>query len=107
MKITSFETCTVAMALEEPYTIAYETIDTAPNVFLKATTDNGLTGWGCAAPDLEVTGETDPCERMEEIQPGLFQALAPGWRGGVTCRNCSSMELIREGSSSKSAMAAS
>jgi MOSC domain-containing protein YiiM len=35
---------------------------------------------------LEVTGETDPCERMEEIQPGLFQALAPGWRGGVTCR---------------------
>ena len=35
---------------------------------------------------LEVTGETDPCERMEEAQPGLFQALAPDWRGGVTCK---------------------
>lgn len=35
---------------------------------------------------LEVTGETEPCERMEEAQPGLFQALASGWRGGVTCR---------------------
>jgi MOSC domain-containing protein YiiM len=35
---------------------------------------------------LEVTGETDPCERMEEAQTGLFQALAPQWRGGVTCR---------------------
>ena len=35
---------------------------------------------------LEVTGETDPCERMEQAQPGLFQALARGWRGGVTCR---------------------
>ncbi|MFO7592461.1 MAG: MOSC domain-containing protein [Pseudomonadota bacterium] len=35
---------------------------------------------------LEVTGETDPCERMEQAQPGLFQALATGWRGGVTCR---------------------
>lgn len=35
---------------------------------------------------LEITGETDPCERMEAIQPGLFQALASGWRGGVTCR---------------------
>ena len=35
---------------------------------------------------LEVTGETDPCERMEDAQPGLFQALAPEWRGGVTCK---------------------
>ena len=35
---------------------------------------------------LEVTGETDPCGRMEAAQPGLFQALAPHWRGGVTCR---------------------
>ncbi len=35
---------------------------------------------------LEVTGETDPCERMEAACPGLFQALASAWRGGVTCR---------------------
>jgi MOSC domain-containing protein YiiM len=35
---------------------------------------------------LEVTGETDPCERMEEAQTGLFNALAGRWRGGVTCR---------------------
>lgn len=35
---------------------------------------------------LEITGETDPCERMEAAQPGLFTALATGWRGGVTCR---------------------
>lgn len=35
---------------------------------------------------LEITGETDPCSRMEEVQQGLFQALQPQWRGGVTCR---------------------
>lgn len=36
--------------------------------------------------ELEITGETDPCNRMEEQVPGLRQALTPDWRGGVTCR---------------------
>lgn len=35
---------------------------------------------------LEITGETDPCSRMEAQQPGLYQALKPDWRGGVCCR---------------------
>lgn len=35
---------------------------------------------------LEITGETDPCARMEAVHPGLFNALARDWRGGVTCR---------------------
>lgn len=32
---------------------------------------------------LEITGETDPCSKMDAIQPGLKQALYPEWRGGV------------------------
>jgi len=35
---------------------------------------------------LEITGETDPCARMEASHSGLFQALLPQWRGGVTCK---------------------
>ena len=35
---------------------------------------------------LEVTGETVPCGRMDEVAPGLLKALFPDWRGGVTCR---------------------
>lgn len=35
---------------------------------------------------LRITGETDPCNRMEEQRKGLQAALAPDWRGGVTCR---------------------
>ena len=38
------------------------------------------------AVELEVTGETAPCERMDEACPGLRGALTPAWRGGVTCR---------------------
>ncbi|MBV1917715.1 MAG: MOSC domain-containing protein, partial [Sphingomonadaceae bacterium] len=32
---------------------------------------------------IEMTMECDPCSRMEEIQPGLMEALGPEWRGGV------------------------
>jgi len=35
---------------------------------------------------LEVTGETDPCERMEAVHRGLRAALTPDWRGGITTR---------------------
>lgn len=35
---------------------------------------------------LEVTAETYPCSRMEAAHRGLLKALAPDWRGGVTCR---------------------
>ena len=32
---------------------------------------------------LEITRETDPCERMEALAPGLKAAMLPDWRGGV------------------------
>ena len=35
--------------------------------------------------ELEVTGETDPCSRMDAQHQGLTAALRPQWRGGVCC----------------------
>ena len=35
---------------------------------------------------VEITGETEPCKRMDEAYPGLRKALTPNWRAGVTCR---------------------
>lgn len=32
---------------------------------------------------LRIRGETRPCNRMDEAQPGLREALDPEWRGGV------------------------
>ncbi len=45
---------------------------------------------------LEVTGECDPCSRMEEVAVGLKEALLPHWRGGVTTKVIES-GLIRVG----------
>lgn len=36
--------------------------------------------------ELEVTGEVDPCQRMDDQHNGLTAALVPNWRGGVGCR---------------------
>lgn len=58
MRITKIEFIPVEMKLAIPYTIAYETIDKTTNVFLKIETNSSVIGFGCAAPDLEVTGET-------------------------------------------------
>lgn len=58
MKIVRVDVWSVTMRLAEPYSIAYESVDHATNIFLSIVTDEGLTGSGCAAPDPAVTGET-------------------------------------------------
>jgi MOSC domain-containing protein YiiM len=35
---------------------------------------------------IEVTVETEPCERMDTLLPGLKAALMPDWRGGLCGR---------------------
>ena len=58
MKITGIELYRADMKLKEPYVIAYETIDRAVNIFIRINTNKGISGHGCCAPDLAVTGET-------------------------------------------------
>ena len=36
--------------------------------------------------ELLITRATDPCRRMDQTLPGLSQALAKSWRGGVCCQ---------------------
>ena len=64
------------MRLAVPYTIAYESVDAAVNVFFAIETDEGHIGYGCAAPDPGVTGETPEdtlaalCDTAEPVLHG-------------------------------------
>ena len=81
MKITRVEAKTVTMPLREAYTIAYETVASACNVFLRVETDSGIVGFGCAAPDQPVTGETP-----ETVQGAIANIIEPALRGADPLR---------------------
>jgi L-alanine-DL-glutamate epimerase-like enolase superfamily enzyme len=79
MKITGIDFWEVRMKLAIPYTIAYETFDSAVNVFLRIKTNSGIIGIGCAAPAPEVTGETeiDVLEKTRQIVEPLLKNADP------------------------------
>ena len=79
MRITRLEAWPVTMKLKEPYTIAYETIDHTTSIFLRVETGQGVTGYGCAAPDEGVTGETaEGClKNLEETAADLLLGTDP------------------------------
>jgi L-alanine-DL-glutamate epimerase-like enolase superfamily enzyme len=58
MRISRIEVWPHRFRLAEPYTIAYETVAEATNVFVRIIPDIGAPGLGVAAPDPGVTGET-------------------------------------------------
>lgn len=72
MKIRSFEVNEAALALIEGYRIAGHSINTATNFVVRLESDNGIAGYGCAAPAEEVTGETDALCR--EALDGVLRA---------------------------------
>jgi L-Ala-D/L-Glu epimerase len=48
----------LSMHLKERFTIAYGSYDNVENIVVSLSDDTGTVGWGCAAPDEHVTGET-------------------------------------------------
>ena len=91
MKITGLETWTVEMKLKEPYTIAYETIDKTSNVFIKIQTNTPVVGFGCSAPDLEITGET-----AESVTKAISEIAKPSLLNKDPIRIAKHLENLRE-----------
>ncbi len=79
MRITRIEVWQQDMRLAEPYSIAYETVDSVENVFLRLETNTGIVGFGCAAPDLQVTGERamDVVGVCNDIAAPLLKGVDP------------------------------
>ena len=76
MRIIAVEYERFDLELTEPYTIAYETITSASNFILKAETSTGLIGFGCAAPDPVITGET-----AETVESAIKEIIIPALVG--------------------------
>lgn len=91
MKITTVEARLEKFKLAEPYTIAYETVEEADNVFIRIGTDAGLTGFGCAAPDEAVTGETG-----DTVLSAIRGIVEPIIRGSDPLRIAMLMERVRK-----------
>ncbi|MEZ5197561.1 MAG: dipeptide epimerase [Bacteroidales bacterium] len=79
MRITGIEFWKVKMKLAVPYTIAYDTFDSAINVFIRLKTNFGIVGIGCGAPAPEVTGETekDVLEKTAHVVEPLLKNADP------------------------------
>lgn len=90
MKIKSAEYWTVTMPMEEPYAIAYDKTDTATNLFLRIETDTGLIGFGCAAPEKTITGET-----VEGTLASFRDSISPAVIGEDPLRYRHVLESVR------------
>jgi L-alanine-DL-glutamate epimerase-like enolase superfamily enzyme len=89
MRITDIEAWSVSMKLDEPYTIAYENIQSTTNVFLRIETDRGISGLGCAAPDSEITGENP-----DSVLRGIDSIVKPYLKGKYPLRYAYGMHYI-------------
>jgi len=76
MSIRKIETYPVSFRLTESYTTAYEKTSEVHNVVCRIETGTGLVGWGNAAPDLHVTGET-----ATSVVHAIHEHLAPALIG--------------------------
>ncbi len=91
MRINHIEAWAAPLRLAQPYTIAYETFQSVQNVFIRLDTGRGPSGFGCAAPDRAVTGET-----AEGTLEAINHVAVPVLRGSDPLRMARTLERLRK-----------
>lgn len=66
MRILRMEVWHHEMPLRTPYAIAFQAVTRATNIFVRVVTDSRLVGYGCAAPEPDITGDSP-----DEVQAAL------------------------------------
>tara|TARA_R110001632_G_scaffold67326_4_gene158149 strand:+ start:2194 stop:3255 length:1062 start_codon:yes stop_codon:yes gene_type:complete len=102
MKITNISYERLDLKLSEPYTIAYETISKAVNFILKIETNLGYVGYGCAAPDQVVTGESP--EQVEQDIKNIIIPFLKGKNAFMSSQILEGLKLLLKRKSSALAM---
>jgi L-alanine-DL-glutamate epimerase-like enolase superfamily enzyme len=76
LSVSAVRAYRLEIPLQTGYDLAYARFDAAENAVVRVQTRSGLTGWGCAAPDPHVTGET-----VEGDLGALREVLIPELQG--------------------------
>ncbi|MFC0015506.1 MULTISPECIES: mandelate racemase/muconate lactonizing enzyme family protein [Allobacillus] len=72
MRIQEIETYTVKIPLKKPFKTALRTVIEAESVYVKVTTDNGISGYGEAPPTHVITGDS-----LHSIDYAINQVYKP------------------------------
>ncbi len=90
MNIKSVELIPLSMEMSEPYQVAYNTFTRAENTLLRISAGN-LDGWGCIAPDADVTGEV-----LAEIHETASATLPDLLKGTDSLRRALILNRLRK-----------
>ena len=91
MKINTLHGQVRQLKLKEPYSIAYESVESCESVFIRLKTDGDVMGFGFAAPDLEVTGES-----AEEVYQAFTTIIEPLLKGRDVFQYARIMESLKD-----------
>jgi L-alanine-DL-glutamate epimerase-like enolase superfamily enzyme len=92
MSIRRFAVARLRMPLSHPYTIAYETVVAAENILVRVEDERGRAGFGVAAPDEAVTGES--LASAAEVLDRIGRPHVYGSDPGRIARLASSLERL-------------
>ncbi len=74
LSVSTVRAYRLEIPLQTSYELAYGSFEAVENLVVRLQTESGLTGWGCAAPDSHVTGETLE-GNLDALREVLFPAL--------------------------------